>query len=184
MASKLRITISIILFVAAALSYDTSALIPYNPRTLWDSILPYEDPFRILDHKGIESVALLARADWKETSTEHVIAVDLPGLKKGEVKIEVEDNHRVLRISGERKAEEEEEGEKWHRAERANGRFWRQFKLPGNADLSNIKAHLEDGVLRIRVKKLGEDVKRQPSVISIAQESSSGEDIQATKAEM
>ncbi|KAI4298897.1 hypothetical protein L6164_032410 [Bauhinia variegata] len=131
--------------------------------------------------EGIKSLAL-ARADWKETSSAHVIALDIPGLKKDDVKIEVEEN-RELRISGERKAEEEAEGEKWHRAERVNGKFWRQFRLPANADLDHIKAHLEDGVLRIRVSELAVD-KGQPKVINIAQEGSSGEDIKATKAEM
>lgn len=121
----------------------------------------------------------LARADWKETSTAHAILLDVPGMKKDDIKIEVEEN-RVLRISGERKCEDQEvEGEKWHSAERANGKFWRQFRLPGNSDLDHIKkAHLEDGVLRIMVPKY-EGTKRQPMVSNI-DAWSSGEDIKAT----
>jgi HSP20 family protein len=58
-----------------------------------------------------------------------------------------------------------------------------QFRLPGNADLDHVKAHLEDGVLRITVPKLAEEKRRQPKVINIAsEEGSSGEDIKASKA--
>ncbi|KAJ9174855.1 hypothetical protein P3X46_013456 [Hevea brasiliensis] len=166
---------------------QANALMPCK-RSLWDMMLPSEDPFRILEQtpltipKGVEALAL-ARADWKETPTSHVISLDMPGIKKDDIKIEVEEN-RVLRISGERKGEEEIQGEKWHRAERTNGKFWRQFRLPSNADLEHIKAHLEDGVLRITVPKFAEEQKRQPQVINIAEHGSSGQDIETTKAQM
>ncbi|XVF75101.1 hypothetical protein PTKIN_Ptkin13bG0161000 [Pterospermum kingtungense] len=162
---------------------QVNGLMPYT-RSLWDMMLP-DDPFRILEQtpltvpKGVETLAL-ARADWKETPQAHVICLDIPGMKKEDVKIEVEDN-RVLRISGERKDNEGEvQGEKWHRAERTNGKFWRQFRLPGNADSDHVKAHLEDGVLRITVTKFAEEMKRQPKVIDIAEQASSGQDIEAT----
>ncbi|KAM7252350.1 hypothetical protein ACFE04_024233 [Oxalis oulophora] len=165
------------------------ALIPYS-RSLFDAMMPTEiDPFRILEQtpltipKGIDPPLALARTDWKETGTSHVILLDVPGLKRDDIKIEVEEN-RVLKVSGERKAENEMEGEKWHRAERTTGKFWRQFRLPGNADLDQIKASLEDGVLKINVPKFVEQKKKQAKVIDIVEQgaNANGEDIKATKA--
>ncbi|KAL3374699.1 hypothetical protein AABB24_006276 [Solanum stoloniferum] len=189
---KTRVSFMRFLVLAMAVVFLPSqiqALMPYT-RPFWDIAFPTEDPFRILEQtpltipKGVESIAL-TRSDWKETATEHVITLDIPGMKKEDIKIEVEEN-KVLRVSGERKTEEEIEGEKWHRAERTCGKFWRQFRLPGNADLEHIKANLENGVLKITVPKLAEEKKKQSKVISIAEERKAvgGEDITANKAEM
>ncbi|XP_057968386.1 22.0 kDa class IV heat shock protein-like [Malania oleifera] len=147
-----------------------------------------DDPFRVLEQiplavpRGADDIVALARADWKETPAAHLISLDVPGFTKKDVKIEVEEN-RVLRITGERKTEGEE-GEKWHRAERTAAKFWRQFRLPANADLNSVTAHLENGVLRITVPKLAEEKKRQPKLVRIAGDSSAGDDNKTTKAQM
>ncbi|XP_076956247.1 22.7 kDa class IV heat shock protein-like [Bidens hawaiensis] len=163
----------------------TDALIPYN-RALHNLLMvPSEDPFKILEQnpfnhpKSLQTLNL-ARADWKETSGHHVITLDVPGMKREDIKIEVEEN-RVLRVTGERKAEEEREGDKWHRVERTSGKFWRQFRLPMNADMEKIMARIENGVLRITVAKLAQE-RMQAKVIDIVEEAGSGEDIKATKA--
>ncbi|KZV55063.1 17.6 kDa class I heat shock protein 3-like [Dorcoceras hygrometricum] len=70
-----------------------------------------------------------ARIDWKETPEAHVFKADIPGLKKEEVKVEVEEGG-VLQIRGERNSEKEEKNGKWHHVERSSGKFLRRFRLP------------------------------------------------------
>ncbi|KAL8102886.1 hypothetical protein AgCh_027420 [Apium graveolens] len=103
------------------------------------------------------------RIDWKETPEAHVFKADMPGLKKEEVKVEVEDG-KVLQISGERSKEEEEKNDKYHRVERSSGRFMRRFRLPDNAKMEEVKACMENGVLTVTVPK--EEVKK-PEVKAI-----------------
>ncbi|CAK9138761.1 unnamed protein product [Ilex paraguariensis] len=98
------------------------------------------------------------RIDWKETPE-----ADLPGLKKEEVKVEVEEG-RVLQISGERNKELEEKNDKWHRVERSSGKFLRRFRLPENVKVDQIKASMENGVLTVTVPKLP---KKKPDVKAI-----------------
>lgn len=96
--------------------------------------------------------------DWKETPEAHVFISDLPGLKKEDVKVEV-DEGRVLQISGERpSADKDGENDKWHRVERCRGKFLRRFRLPENAKIDQVKASMENGVLVVTVPK--EEVKK------------------------
>jgi HSP20 family protein len=99
----------------------------------------------------------LALADWAPTAdisedeNEYVIKAELPELKKEDVKVTVENG--VLTISGERKFEKEEKKKKYHRVERAYGRFVRSFALPDNADPSKVKADFKDGMLTVHLPK-------------------------------
>ncbi|VAH89192.1 unnamed protein product [Triticum turgidum subsp. durum] len=101
--------------------------------------------------------------DWKETPEAHVFKADVPGLKKEEVKVEVEDGN-VLQISGERNKEQEEKTDTWHRVERSSGKFLRRFRLPEDAKADQIKATMDNGVLTVTVPKEGA---KKPEVKSI-----------------
>ncbi|XP_004246306.1 18.2 kDa class I heat shock protein [Solanum lycopersicum] len=108
-----------------------------------------------------------AKIDWKETPQAHVFKVDVPGIKKEEVKVEVEEG-RILQISGERSREKEEKNDQWHRMERSSGKFKRRFRLPENAKTGEIKAEMENGVLTVTVPKEEEKKKSEVKAIDIS----------------
>ncbi len=89
--------------------------------------------------------------DLAETADHYVLRADLPGLSDGDVNVQLEDN--VLTISGERKAEREQEQEGYYQLERAFGSFSRSLTLPAGVDPDGVDAHFDRGVLEIRILK-------------------------------
>ena len=89
--------------------------------------------------------------DISEDDKEYLIKAELPGVKKEDVHISVENG--VLTITGERKFEKEEKNKKYHRVERAYGSFVRTFIVPDDAEADKVAAEFKDGLLKIRIPK-------------------------------
>ena len=102
------------------------------------------------------------RTDMVETNDNYVIRLDLPGMKKEDLHINLQD--RQLSVSGERHHEKQDDGDEFVRVERSFGRFYRSFTLPRTVKESGIKANYENGVLTITVPKAEESKPRQITV--------------------
>ena len=106
-------------------------------------------------------------ADITEDDKEYLIKLEIPGIKKEDVKVAVENG--VLAITGERKFEKDEKDTKtkFHRVERAYGTFVRTFTMPDNGDPTKVTAEFRDGVLTVRIPK-SEHVKPKQIEVKVA----------------
>ncbi len=88
----------------------------------------------------------------REGKDAYHIDVDLPGVKKEDIDVSMENN--MLTISGKREAKSEVKEEDYYRLESSYGKFERSFTLPEKVDTENIRAACEDGVLEVVIPKL------------------------------
>jgi HSP20 family protein len=103
--------------------------------------------------------SLIPSVDVYETDDEYVFEFELPGFKKDDVKVKVEDN--VLTVSSEVKEEKKEDkGKNYHIVERRYGSFKRQFSLPEDCEVEKIDAKFENGVLELKVQKKEKEKKK------------------------
>jgi HSP20 family protein len=103
--------------------------------------------------------------DLSEDKDNVIVKAEMPGMKKDDVKISVQDN--VLTLRGEKKQEKEEKGANYHRVERSHGSFCRSFQLPTPVKTDKIKATYKDGVLNVSLPKT-EEVKPKEIEITVA----------------
>ena len=82
------------------------------------------------------------------------VDIDLPGVKKEDIKVDIKEG--VLTVSGERHLKEEVKEEDYYKVETHFGKFTRSFSLPDNADIENIEALSDNGVLEVVIPKLAE----------------------------
>jgi HSP20 family protein len=101
-------------------------------------------------------------ADIFETESGVTILMDLPGVDKENVSVEVKEN--ILSITGSRACEEEVDESKYYRRERSVGSFKRSFGMRGTIAPDKIKASFKNGVLKIELAKPLEEKPRQVSV--------------------
>ena len=127
-----------------------------NISRVFDDFFPEQAPARRMANVWQPAV------DIRETETSTLISTDLPGIKKEEISINVEENTLVL--SGERKEASEVEKDNYYRKERYFGKFKREFSLPSSIDHEKISADYTDGVLTIEIPKPEE---KKPKSIAI-----------------
>ena len=89
--------------------------------------------------------------DIYETENELVLKADLPDVDLKDIDVRVE--NQTLRISGERKFEQENTGKGYHRIERSYGSFMRSFAVPNSFDTEKIAADFKNGVLSVTLPK-------------------------------
>ena len=99
---------------------------------------------------------------FETNDSEYVVKAELPDVKREDIGVTFENG--VLTLTGERKAEFDQNTGTYHRSERAYGRFSRSFTLPATVDANRIHAAYKDGVLTIRVPQREEAKPRQIAV--------------------
>ena len=100
--------------------------------------------------------------DISETPEALTLRLEVPGLSRDQIKISVENN--TLTVRGEKSQETSSEDETFHRTERSFGAFERSFALPPYVDADNVKASLEDGVLKVSLPRREEAKAREISI--------------------
>ena len=101
-------------------------------------------------------------ANLRETDKSYELTIDLPGMKPEDVNIEAK--HGELWINGERKSEEQHEGQTWHQIESRYGRFQRVFRFGEDVDAEKVEATFSDGVLHVSAPKAESAMKKHIAI--------------------
>ena len=128
-------------------------LVPFRNRSR-KSVSERRDPFNSMVSDIFNDVMDFTdrsfRADIKEKEDEYVIEAEMPGMKKEDIQLELDEDY--LTISAEHKEESEEKGENYIRRERRQGRYSRSFYLE-NVKQDEIKAEYDEGILTVHLPK-------------------------------
>ena len=142
---------------------------PAYPAARWDPFHVFRDfvrwdPFReIAPMTGVDRLSEFDAAfEVKETKEGYLFKADVPGIKEGDLTINL--NGGRLTVSGKREEEKKLENETYFSYERSYGSFTRSFTLPEGIEAEKVNAILKDGVLTILVPKRPE---AQPKKIAI-----------------
>ena len=114
--------------------------------SLWPSLT---DPFRTFGARIADWVAPASEASGDDNA--YRISIELPGVEEKDISLIAENG--LVTLKGEKKTEHEEKGETWYFSERQYGSFSRSFRLPADADESDVRADMKNGVLTVVVPK-------------------------------
>lgn len=108
----------------------------------------------------------LPKTNIKETAEAYFVEMAVPGLKKDDFQIHLD--NQLLSISAEIEEENEEKNENYTRREFGYSSFKRSFSLPESIDESKIKAHYSEGILKVELPKKEEAKQKPPKTIKVS----------------
>lgn len=114
------------------------------------------------DDEKLFSAVWAPRMDLSERDDAFVVKMDLPGIEKKDVSVDVEDS--MLTVRGERREEKQDEKENYLRMERTTGSFYRSIALPKASQVDAVKATFKNGVLTIHIPKVEESKPRKVEI--------------------
>ena len=114
------------------------------------------------ENDPLTAASFVPAVDIYEDDKKVSLKLEVPGIEEKDLDVRVE-NH-TLTVKGERKFEQEEKEENFHRIERRYGSFFRAFTLPSTVDVENVKANYHNGVLKLELAKKPE---AQPKQIKV-----------------
>ena len=117
---------------------------------MWTSLWPM-GPRPLRQFASAAELAWAPSMDVFEKDNAIVIKAELPGVKKDDIHVTIEDNDVIIR--GERKSESEVKEDQFYRLERAYGSFYRRLPLGIDVKAADIKATFDNGVLEVRIPK-------------------------------
>jgi HSP20 family protein len=126
--------------------------------TAWKALNTFEEQMehwiKAMSPEGTHECTINPACDIGESEDYFLIRFDTPGIRREDLKIELDENH--LSISGERKPADDimqEKVERYYLSETCSGSFLRRFTLPATVTQADVEASYVDGVLTIAVKK-------------------------------
>ena len=123
-----------------------------------------DDMFSV-DRMPVKTMPSIMKTDIKETEDQYVLAIDLPGFKKEDVKIHLKDGY--LNVTASSQNEEEEKDGKYLRRERYTGSMTRSFYVGENLTEEDVKAKFGNGVLTLALPKEAPKKIEEPKYIAI-----------------
>lgn len=167
------------------------SIVRYDPfrdlRSLQDEVnrLFSTNLSRAFGDEGIARGAWMPNVDIYENKDQIVLEAELPGMNREDFDLSIENN--IITLRGERRFEKKDDGDNYHRVERAYGTFTRSFTLPQTVSSEGATAEYKNGVLRVtlpkreevkarRIEVKGEGEGAQPRTIEAKAESGTTEE--------
>ncbi len=142
-------------------------MVPYHANFLdnYDFSSPFEHLFKNLDFrpsaKNLMSTDVIEKKDGLE------LIMDLPGLKKEDIKIELSEGYLTITAESSKESEEKDKEGNYLKRERHSGKYTRSFYVGESLTEEDIKAKFENGILTLNFPKNQDKIEAQKKFISI-----------------